>query len=498
MQNDDVVMMMISSGQYTGEPSANLVFINYYLGMLYKLLYEVAPGVFWYPSAMLFSLCTCLAFIAMQAWTCLHGRDFWQLPLLLVVALLLLNFTLKMQFTTAAGAAVAIGSWSFFRFPDIFLSLISGTLIVFGFLLRFEAGALVLLVSAAMYLSFVAHEKPSKAVLGTFVGLLLASVFLEISGNAKYEELAPEYTEYNGLRGQINDNPNAKSIVSELPEGVSSNDYDLLLKFFVDPEVIDLKTISAISTTLGELEENLSLSDFLISVRDVLTQERILILLVLILLMLLNSDRLWTKICFFASFVMVLVLLSYIHLTAVLKDRVVYVAFTSILTASLLPGVPLKRNIFSLGTALVCLMLMILFGSLAAVRINETISLRSTFLASARLVSEWEGSVVIFGSAGHLESARVFSDDLLPLANKAVFAGWMAKHPNNQEYTDHAVLLHDQNALLISTDTDWEHQIASIAKSLEENHQLSTTYKVLGSSEGSQLVKFENVDERLR
>ena len=52
--NDDVVMLMISSGAYSGTPDYHLVFINVIYGLLLKALYTIFPNMEWY--TILFAL----------------------------------------------------------------------------------------------------------------------------------------------------------------------------------------------------------------------------------------------------------------------------------------------------------------------------------------------------------------------------------------------------------------------------------------------------------
>ena len=59
--NDDVVMLMISSGAYSGTPDYHLVFINVIYGLLLKGLYFILPGLEWY--TILFSLFFMVVFL---------------------------------------------------------------------------------------------------------------------------------------------------------------------------------------------------------------------------------------------------------------------------------------------------------------------------------------------------------------------------------------------------------------------------------------------------
>ncbi|MGB0165887.1 MAG: hypothetical protein ACPF8V_03430, partial [Luteibaculum sp.] len=47
-QNDDVMMLLLASGAYTGEPEYRLVFMNPMLGHLLNALYQGKESIEWY------------------------------------------------------------------------------------------------------------------------------------------------------------------------------------------------------------------------------------------------------------------------------------------------------------------------------------------------------------------------------------------------------------------------------------------------------------------
>jgi hypothetical protein len=55
------------------------------------------------------------------------------------------------------------------------------------------------------------------------------------------------------LRGKINDNPNWRRINDKLPEGISGNDYAMLMSFFPDGNVIDLVKIKEINSLIQDV-----------------------------------------------------------------------------------------------------------------------------------------------------------------------------------------------------------------------------------------------------
>lgn len=489
-QNDDVVMMMIANGTYSGEPSANLVFINAALGAFFRALYIIAPDVAWYPGIMLFALCACMSFLLLHAHASFRAGAYWQAPLLLVISILLLNFMLQLQFTTAAGAAVAIGSWTFLSNPDRVFKMIGAALVIFGFLLRFDAGALVILVSAALYLGYVILEKPSKAKVGAFIGVLILCLVSDLLSQATYRAQDADYVAFNAFRGHINDNPNVGLIVDELPHGVTNNDYQLLISFFADPQKMDLGTISAISTTLSKYESGFGLSKWGVAIADVVSQERIIALMALIIWGAFMARASLAFIWILLSLPLVVFALSYVQLTATLKDRVVYVIFVSIFASLLFFDVKARGRVAFAGLCALCLAFVVILGSLAATRLHETITLRSDFLEVAEIASNWEGRIYLFGSAGHLEDGRLFTDDLSALSNKIVMAGWMVNHPDNHAFSSHADLLDQANAVLIDADARFDGRLARLVQALEDNYGVTVQHDVIARTGQEYLISF--------
>lgn len=138
--NDDVVMLMISSGAYSGTPDYHLVFINVIYGLLLKGLYFILPGLEWY--TILFSLFHIVSFsIILWVYSKRITTAFGQLLLLLLLLVLQAQFIVGFQFTTTAAIVACAGLSLYFergkkvRFFGLFLFFI-------GSLIRFEAAML--------------------------------------------------------------------------------------------------------------------------------------------------------------------------------------------------------------------------------------------------------------------------------------------------------------------------------------------------------------------
>lgn len=89
--NDDVVMLMISSGAYSGTPDYHLVFINVIYGLLLKSLYFILPGLEWY--TVLFCLLHIISFsLIFWIYSKRITTAFGQLLLLLLLLVLQVRF----------------------------------------------------------------------------------------------------------------------------------------------------------------------------------------------------------------------------------------------------------------------------------------------------------------------------------------------------------------------------------------------------------------------
>ena len=317
-ENDDVVMAMIANGSYSGIPDFHLVYINVIYGYVLTLLYSLTTAIEWY--TLSFAVLHILAMSALSYCVLTTpNRAKWERILwLLILYVLWARIIVALQFTTTAGLTCLAGCALLLR--ESKTARWTGVLlVVIGALIRFMAAGLVgVLMAPIIVYTYRLNWRKYIAI----VAMLMAVVGCRVVNKYVYDS-DPEwkyYREYNTLRAQLNDNPNAYKLQPEqLPEGVDWNDYKLLLQFIPDPEQIDLPTIRKISAVVGDMplrEQTKNLHRL-----DKYAVEVGILLALLILMILTTGNR--SKFIFLILYsLFVIALMIHVSLDGFLKNRV--------------------------------------------------------------------------------------------------------------------------------------------------------------------------------
>ena len=75
ISNDDITLLSIMNGSYTGAPEAHLIYIMYPLGLLFKFLYTLAPKVHWYEGFTILIHILVVCFTALRFSQILFSKD---------------------------------------------------------------------------------------------------------------------------------------------------------------------------------------------------------------------------------------------------------------------------------------------------------------------------------------------------------------------------------------------------------------------------------------
>lgn len=317
-ENDDIVMAMIANGTYSGSPDCHLVYINVIYGAVLAFLYGLTKAVEWYTFS--FAVLHVLSMsVLVYCILTTENRSSWERWLWIIVLYVLwARIIVAFQFTTTAGLVCLAGCMLLLR--ESKKARWSGVvLVVIAALIRFMAAGLVgLLMAPIIVYTYRLNWRKYMAV----VVMLMAIVGCRYV-NAKVYNDDPEwkyYREYNQLRAQLNDNPNAYKLQPEqLPEGVEWEDYRLLLGFIPDPEKIDLPTIRQIRAVVGDVP-------FKDQAKNLLRLEKywveLAILAVLLVLMILTTGNRSKYIFLILYSLFMVVLMIHVSLDGFLKNRV--------------------------------------------------------------------------------------------------------------------------------------------------------------------------------
>lgn len=240
--NDDAWMLLLASGQYTGQPESNLVFIGIPIGLFISSLYGHFPGLEWYTMTLI-----AIQVVSLTTLATLVAKDWKDQTVLRVLYLGLLvvfqSFLLiKLQFTTTAALAATAGLACLLKTSSLrSLPTVIGLLLVFiGINLRFEAGLLAMVVGAPLVFFRDKDEDWSVVKLrifliaaGAFVSTLILKgcVWLSLKDQAWLD-----YSRYNAIRGQIHGRK-LDETPQRLPATITESDYKLLRHFLQDPRI---------------------------------------------------------------------------------------------------------------------------------------------------------------------------------------------------------------------------------------------------------------------
>ena len=352
-ENDDVMMAMIANGSYSGTPDCHLVYINILYGAFLALLYSWTTAVEWYTLAFAVLHVVSMTVLAYCVLTMPH-RARWEKALwLLILYVLWVRMIVALQFTTVAGLTCLAGCALLLR--DSTKARWSGAmLVIIASLVRFlSAGLVGMLMAPIIIYTYRLNWRRYIAI----VVMLTAVVGCRVTNQKMYDR-DPEwkyFREYNLLRAQLNDNPNAyKMTAGQLPEGVDPMDYQLLLRFVPDAEQIDLPTIRRISAVVGQVPFKEQLKN--VHRLDKYAVE-VVILLALLLLMILTTGNNKKYIFLLGYTLFVIALMVHVSMDGFLKNRVFLCMLLPMLWTDymLLPDTTGLRRRWGLALALVFL-----------------------------------------------------------------------------------------------------------------------------------------------
>ena len=352
-ENDDVMMCMIANGTYSGSPDCHLVYINVIYGQVLAWLYNLTTAVEWYTLSFAVLHVLAMSVLVYCIWTT-PNRARWERMLWLVILYILwARIIIALQFTTTAGLVCLAGCMALLR-RSIKAQSMGALLVIIAALIRFFAAGLVGLLMAPIIL--YTHRQDWRRYLA--IVLMLATVVGCRIFNQRMYDSDPEwryFKEYNQLRAQLNDNPNAyKLTTAQMPEGIDPMDYQLLLRFVPDAEQIDLAAIRQLSATVGKVPFRQQLQN--LHRLDKYAVEIVILSVLLVLMVLTTGNR--DKYIFLILYsLFVGVLIVHVSLDGFLKNRVFLCMLLPLLCTDfmLLPNTTGLKRRWGIGIALAVL-----------------------------------------------------------------------------------------------------------------------------------------------
>ena len=278
MTNDDTNMAAFASGDYTGHPSAHLVFVSAPLGVLLAALHDVVQRVPWY-ALMLISIgvCSTGSLVAIAYLRRDQIRTRGQLAVVVLFIVLLPVLVLRPSFTVAAivlcttgiiAVAAAARSERHARLLICFGSIVLGI----GAMVRFDSFMGVV----AAFLPFIAVAGVSIGWRRLLIAIAIASGLLAVSSLSDHAlNSSPEwsaYMKFNQVRGELSQSidferamadPTDPAVAKLLADiGWTVDDVVLFNSWlFYDPKVYSTDHLSKVVSLVSGASYNAPLSD---------------------------------------------------------------------------------------------------------------------------------------------------------------------------------------------------------------------------------------------
>jgi len=239
--NDDVVMMLYSSGAFTGEPSEYLIHINVVLSLFLKQLYLLANSINWYPLfiyTIQFLACTSILHIFLSS----QRNRFTVLVFMVLFYLLIIPLLLNPQFTSTAFLIGIAGILNFIQKVDSYKHLTYKSLLipilylVLAGLIRREVFLAIWLFFAPIFILKLIETKSFRMLVLPIVSGIIFLIFVQCNYQYYNKLGTPNYMDYQKALGKTMASEQVNE--SDLREvGWSHNDLYLLKSWFwLDPE----------------------------------------------------------------------------------------------------------------------------------------------------------------------------------------------------------------------------------------------------------------------
>ena len=495
-ENDDVMMCMIANGSYSGTPDYHLVYINVLYGMVLVWLYGLTKAIEWYTLSFVVLhvvsmtvLVYCILTMCNRAW---WERILWLLALYVLWA----RIIVALQFTTTAGLVCLAGCVLLMR--ESAKSRWTGVaLIVIAALIRFMAAGLVGVLMAPIIVYTLRLEWrryiPIVVMLVLVVGCRVANGYVYNS--------SPEwryYREYNQLRAQLNDNPNAYHLyVNQLPEGVDKEDYKLLMNFTPDPEQIDLVRIRQ----LQAMVENMPYARQWRNLHrlDKYAVEIGILIALLVLMVLTTGNR--TKYIFlilYSAFVVALVV--HVSLDGFLKNRVFLCMLLPMLMTDfyLLPNTTGMKRKYAL-----CVAMAMLSGWYVWQTNQDIISSKSIRYAWNRLQLPLmehvpdNGCLINIGATAMTQGMNPFR---ISMPVNRYGAGWLTAIPfNKTKLQSFRELCHPDKYIMVNRNyREEESRMQTVRRQMEHDYGLRTCVVPICHNGAYAIVQLQPVGDSKR
>ena len=481
-ENDDIIMLLFASGQYTGTPEFRLVFINSIFGFLLSGLYSITRGIEWY--SLLFSIFQILS-LSVILWSIIkHNASLiWKVTFILFFLVLEARFIAQFQFTTTA-SMLALAGLILFTLKGKTSKIVGLTLFVISSLVRFEACILVIILFSPLLLKKYIEEKNYEEIKN--ISYAIVAIILLYGVNYLTYQTDIEwatYYQYNKIRGEINDNPNSQKILNILPGDVDKVDYELLVSFFPDYGKMNLEKIKLIEKSIDNVSFKSKFKNIYPSFRN--HTQIILIILFLSLVLCLKNKKSNYLFILLSLFIFIFIA-TLISLSGTLKLRVLLSAVSVLVYSLFVLSNNAKPNILNIAAVLLVAYLSVLLTDRTKNIVIKNNSWEAThFHTQKEMIEDYSKNnnqiLIPFASSLSVEYYPVFNVSKEIKENSLSLGGWLTGIPYNKEKVFTHLDLINKNAIFVSNES-----FNFVAGKLKEN------YKINYGIDASILIEFEN------
>jgi hypothetical protein len=437
-ENDDVVMLLLASGNYTGNFESNLVFINPIYGAIVSSLYSISKELEWY--TVLFVSFHLLSFtVVLHKIIQLKIHSFLILGFVILFTVFELNFLVYLQFTTVA-IMLTIAGLILYHGEKRKQLIPSFLFILIAALIRPEV-TLLILIFVLPYFFYTSYITKFYLHLIYILFFLIIPVSSIITRDKLVSNEWTEATKYNRLRAEVTDNLNADFSESIYKGVCSKEDYTLLKNFFPNPNVITIDVLKRLSKNIQIKKQK---SDRLKNIKTQFIpylRDFILLFLIVGMFLFFNKNNKYRLFILLYS-VFLISVLAYISIDGLLKNRIFIgfvISFLLVFIFSLEVWNDFSRiKVFSLSLGLV--LLSFYYTRRLNEKANETLANRNVYLKEQiDLLSQ-------FYKKNPINYVTPYADDLkLHYLNpfeiskitrdwNLYYLGWMTKNPHNKKF----------------------------------------------------------------
>lgn len=323
--NDDVIMMFISSGTLTNNPSEYLVFINIIIGKLLKFLYNTFPTLNWYSYFMVF-----IHFISSTVILISYVYKKERLKIEIVAFMMVLYmgfvslFLVKLQFTSTAFVCGIAGLLLLYSNVPTRLKIMSSLLLIsISFLIRKDTFIpLIIFYLPYFILLFKTNTKKLKYVILLFSLITIYFFAMHINYNNKVYTLS-NYYNYQHAADKLCNNPISVSDSILLKYNWEQNDFKIFTDWYwVNRNVFsDVKVINFSNS----VEIVRSWNQFISETKNFIFNERFAVIILcfsVLSYLLFNDNDSVKKIIVSTNIFILIAFISYLLFTARLPKRV--------------------------------------------------------------------------------------------------------------------------------------------------------------------------------